>query len=441
MKFNRVSRVGHAERSFCAGSVSGGLAAGFMILFSLVNTLQAQTDPTAAQIAAAWAVFAGGAEGKVVYNTGGEMWAMNLKTGQAAKLMNFIQGAVTGDVSHGWGPVSAYCISPDGSRIAAQNPTGVIVCNIDGSGTKIIWQGQVVQDMMDLGWDGNDKVVYSRNWQIASTAINADNSAGVTVILWDHAAGNDPVAGGAGYASVNKCGDFLSFNIVRSTNCAHAPIIVKLSTQEAKDANIDTTGKCRDGCVCRQWMDSLGTICFHQGSHHDSTYLWRWGVGRIGELLQPSYCGMGGENWSYNTDYMIEVGDNNLMFDSTCIRKAYIRKTKTPGEILYLGSHFYWPDLWVGATAASIKSGDGNGRGLSAASALSVRIKRSTLTVRTRAGTAIKNLRLLDLGGRLVVAASGASGQYTMSIPCAGIYLLAWQESGCVRSRYITAAP
>jgi hypothetical protein len=435
MNFANVKKIasGRALRRIASGC---GCA-----LALLAGATLAAAEPTPEQIASDWAAFSGGLSGLVVYNNNDTLWLLDLQTGLSKSLKKFAQASFS--YSDDWGQSSGYRISPDGTRIAAQNGSGVFVCDITGQNTKIIWQGAPAGDQIALCWDGNDKVVYSQGWKIASTQIQGDNSAGATEILWDHAQQQLPgeVAdiGGRGLVSVNKCGDYLSFDILGS-KCANVPILVKLSTMDV----VAPIG-CQDGCQVRMLMDSTGTISFHEMTHNVPATMYQWGEGILSQTVSlPSKamgeCGVAGFGWTYDKKFMIQTGDNDLNNSPGCIKTARIRKAANLDQMMYLGTRYYWPDLWVGPPPSAARFGQGKPASRRTEARILVHQSRGEVIVRSRYGQEINDVQLYNLHGMAVARPERTSvSAYRIEVeglPSAA-YLLSWQQDGRTLCRYV----
>jgi hypothetical protein len=402
----------------------------------------AVADPTPDQIASNWAVMGGGKDGMVVYNTGKEMWLMTLKTGATKKLMNYPQASFS--FSSAWGQSSGYKISPDGHRIAAQNGTGVMVCNIDGTSPHVIWSGIPTGDQIALSWDGNDKVVYSscqagkKPYTISSTQVKEDNSPGPTDTLWNTA--KDPAPAGASYGgasglvSVNKNGDYLSFDIM--TDGPNIPVIVQVSTKKAHNP---THGG--DGCQIRMWPDGSGTVSYHVDTHLADATVYNYGQDKtIAKIPQPTSamgaCGNGGFNWAFDTNYLISTGDNDAKKSPGCISTARIRNAKSWDKYMILGATVYWPDLWVG-TATSVVPGKAD---LQATWNGAVRFAGNLLSIKDLGDKEIRNARVMNLKGAIVASGEKISRSElnvnVSSLPV-GVYLLSWERDGVTMSRHV----
>jgi hypothetical protein len=414
----------------------------FFFIISFFSLSYSQ-DPIPQQIASSWQRFSGGLEAKVVYNYNDTMCLLNLNTGQSVKLIRFPQANFS--FSSDWGKSSGYRISPDGKRIAAQNGSGVIVCNIDGTNVKVIWSGAPCGDQIALCWDGNNKIVYSSciannsAWKISCTEIKDDNSAGTTTILWDRSVDKLPSGitySGSGFVSVNKSGDFLSFDIMTGTNI---PIIVKVSTKEAK-APIGTN----DGCQVRMIMDSSGTISFHRDTHLAPATLFNWDKGILPQTVpmppdSMGGCGNAGFSWAYNTDYMIQTGDNDLRGSPGCISKARIRKTKNFNEMIYIGSKYYWPDLWVSTQQTNInKSSQSNF--INKAGDININVLKNKILI-SKNNTINSTPYLTAINGSIVAKAFlGSNGSYEINLKNInnGIYLLCYKSQNNLKSKILT---
>jgi hypothetical protein len=441
--------------------------------FSFAGSYSGQ-NPTLAQIDSAWRAFYGSPvhQGIVVYNkmTGGTtrdstkdtICLMRLVSGAGVAtikpLVRFVQ---YGGVS-GWGVSSCYRISPDGAKIAAQNNSGVMVCDTNGANMKWPWLGSMTTDQVNLSWDdsaGIRRIVYSTGlfsnttWHgvIARTVVNADNTAGRTDTLWNHAWGRDPAAGNTalGYTSVNKVGHYICFDMPIGLNL---PVIVNLTTRTAINPTATSPTVGTDGCQARLCQDTFGTISYHQDTHLRSTTLWRWTTnGIIGYVPCPntqtsgcSDCGNNGYYWcDSDTNYMVQTGDNQASISPGCYTKAFIRKGKTAPstKVMYLGDYIAWPALWIDPnpfvpTATIDKRVD-----QVPSSRISIRISGKELAIASAEGRTLDNVRLINVRGMVVARGERTAPdrqRFTVASLPMGIYLLTWQEANIARAKYIT---
>ena len=359
-----------------------------------------------------------------------------------------------------WGVTSGYAISRDGSRIAAQNCSGVIVCDSSGAHKKVISTTSLgSSDNVALCFDDSTyngitfhRVVYAAvNWLILRTTITDTNTAIKTDTLWKLSVTDscyDRLSPSGGYSSVNKAGHYLSFQVSWGVDL---PVVVDLISNTYQ---FPTTCM-EDGCAVRLCRDTLGTVSFHQWSHYIPTTLWRWGtpsmqsIGSVPCLIDPVNCspgqgdpGQGGENWcETNTNYMIQVGDNNLFTSPGCYTKAYIRKGKTtnPPQVLYLGDYFGWPNMWIDTSASTGVVDDRVGfSGLS--SKVILKISGNEVSLTGTAGGVLENARLINVKGAIVSRAEKVSSnkrRFAIAQLPMGIYVLSWRESNSAQSRAI----
>ncbi len=426
-------------------------------------------NPTMHQIDSAWRAFYGSPvhQGIVVYNkmTGGT-------TTDASKdtlcIMRLISGSGTASIKNlfryvqwvgvaGWGISSGYRISPDGAKIAGQNNSGVMVCDTNGANMKMIWLGALTSDQVNMSWDdsaGIRRIVYSTGvfsnatWHgvIARTVVNADNSAGATDTLWNHAWGHDPAAGGGarGYISVNKVGHYLCFDMPVNV-CL--PVIVNLLTRTAVNP---TNGG--DGCHARMCLDTFGTFSYHEGTHLRAATVWRWTTNRKvdsvpcpnAQLTGCTDCGNNGYYWcDSDTNYMSQTGDNDAGGSPGCYSKAFIRKGKTAPstKVMYLGDYLSWPALWIDPNVFTNVINNRVTPGPS--SRISIRIGGNELTLRSAEGRALDNARLINVRGMVVARGEKTAPdrqRFTVASLPMGIYLLSWRESNVAVARFVTIA-
>jgi len=363
-----------------------------------------------------------------------------------------------------WGVTSGYAISRDGSRIAAQNCHGVIVCDSSGSHLKVISTSDINNDCVSLSFDDtiqNGKTIHRIVYAampglILRTALSDTNTAVKADTLWRRT-NSDPCYGTRsltnGYTSVNKNGRFLSFNlVVRSGACI--PVVVDLNTNGYQ---LPLGGCSTDGCQIRSCWDAAGTVSFHVWSHRIPTTLWKWGTpggmndGTVPCPVDPAGCsmisgdpGQGGYYWcETDTNYMIQVGDNDVVNSPGCYSKAYLRKGKTtdPPTVLYLGDYFGWPAMWIAPAPFTSVVIHGRTPISDASSRISIQTSGNHLTLSGSAGSTLENVRLINMRGEVVSKAAGIS-------PCAkrfditrlsnGLYLVSWQESNSHKVRLVT---
>jgi hypothetical protein len=449
----------------------------------LCSRLSAQTNPTPHQIDSLWRAFYGPETHQclVVYN---KMTGDTTTQGHVSRDTLCIMRLLVSDGNatiknlfpysqcpspYGaayWGVTSGYTISRDGSRIAAQNCHGVIVCDSSGSHLKIISTSDINNDCIALSFDDtvqNGKTVHrivyaAMPFLILRTALSDSNAAVKTDTLWQQTS-SDPCFTSTsltmGYTSVNKNGRFLSFNLV-VTSGACIPVVVDLTTKEYQ---LPLGGCYADGCQIRSCWDAAGTVSFHVWGHRIPTTLWKWGTagggndGTVPCLVDPSGCsknsgdpGQGGYYWcETDTNYMIQVGDNDVLNSPGCYSKAYIRKGKTtdPPQVMYLGDYLGWPAMWI--DPAPYASGVIHNVAPVPDAYLrnSVQVGRQELTLSTAGGPLMENARLINVKGAVV-----SKGEKTSSFTCrfdirnlhTGIYFISWQEAGTIKARVITIA-
>jgi hypothetical protein len=456
------------------------------LLFTLIITasflpLLAQTNPTPHQLDSLWRAFYGPQAHQcvVVYNkmTGStftEGHVSNdtlcimrlLGNDQAATVKNLFPYAQCPSPFSAayWGVTSGYAISLDGSRIAAQNCHGVIVCDSSGSRMKVISTSDINEDCIALSFDDSSyngstmhRIVYAAMpFVILRTALSDTNTAIKTDTLWKRTLQDpcyDNTALNFGYTSVNKSGRFLSFNLVVNSG-ACIPVVVDLATQTYQ---LPLGGCYTDGCQIRSCWDTLGTVSFHVWGHHIPTTLWKWdtpggmNAGTVPCPIDPvncymnnGDCGQGGYYWCQtDTNYMIQVGDNDVINSPGCYSKAYIRRGKTtdPPQVLYLGDYFGWPAMWIDPQpypSGVIK----NSAPLSGASSrISVLIRGNAVTLSGLSGRALQSARLINARGTVVSRGEMASPdtrRFNTAHMSTGIYFMSWQESNTVKARIVT---
>jgi hypothetical protein len=442
-------------------------------------SLFAQTNPTMRQIDSLWRAFYGSPvhQGVVVFNkmAGGTTAAgdtskdtvciMRLTSGGGTAtvkpLFRFTQCQVSGLDPKQWGVASGYAISKDGSRIAAQNCSGVFVSDSSGAHFKNISTTALgTTDNIALCFDDSTyngttihRVVYAaRNWLILRTTISDTNTGVNNDTLWKLSTSDScysRLPRNGGYSSVNKFGRYLSMQIGTG---ADIPMIVDLKT---KQHQLPTTCT-EDGCAVRLCKDSTGTVCFHQWSHRIPTTLWKWGtpgmsnIGGLPCLVDPVNCllsngdpGQGGENWCENdTNYMIQVGDNDVQSSPGCYSKAFIRRGKTtnPPVAMYLGDYFGWPNLWIDpAPSAGVMYNRAETPGSSPR--ITIRISGNELTLWSPEGRTLDNATLVNLKGMVIARGEKTSSDrqhFTIASLPRGICLLSWRESNVMMARFIT---
>jgi hypothetical protein len=246
--FKEVFAVAH--RIFLSG----------VIVSATSVSLFAQTNPTLHQIDSLWRAFYGSPvhQGVVVYNkmAGGTTAAGDTSkdtlcimrlingggTATVKQLCRFTQCQVNGINPAQWGVTSGYAISRDGSRIAAQNCSGVFVCDTSGAHFKnISTTGLGSGDNVALCFDDSTyngttipRVVYAaRNWLILRTTISDTNTAVKNDTLWKQSASDScysRLSRSGGYSSVNKFGHYLSMQIT-TTSGIDIPMVVDLTTK------------------------------------------------------------------------------------------------------------------------------------------------------------------------------------------------------------------
>jgi hypothetical protein len=440
----------------------------------------AQTNPTLTQIDSLWRAFYGPQVHQcvVVYN---KMTVSTIPKGHVSQdtlcIMRLISGEQTASVKNlipfsqcpspfsgdYWGLTSGYAISRDGSRIAAQNCHGVIVCDSSGSNVKIISTSDINQDCISLSFDDTTyngktvhRVVYAAmpSWLILRTTLSETNTAVQTDTLWKRTNGGPCDATlyqNHGYTSVNKAGRFLSFNLVVGAGIC-IPVVVDLTTREYQLP----LGNCTtDGCQVRSCNDGLGTVSFHVWSHKIPTTLWRWGtpgaqnVGTVPCPVDPENCsngdcGQGGYYWcETDTNYMIQVGDNDAVHSPGCYSKAYIRKGKTenPPQVMYVGDYLGWPAMWIDPQPYSAGVINDRPRHSDSSSPISVQMHGSEISLSSPRGAALESARLIDLKGAVVSRGewiSPDSRRFTIGHLSTGIYFLSWRESNTAIARIVT---
>jgi hypothetical protein len=339
-----------------------------------------------------------------------------------------------------WGPSSGYKISPDGAKIAMQNNIAVSVCDSSGTNIKVIWVGSLNYDLFAQSWDdsaGIRRIVYSIGTIIVRSVINTDNTRGKTDTLWNMAWNKDPsvnVGTRSGYASPNKIGNYLSFDI--KTSGVWLPVVVNLSTQTSVNP---TNGG--DGCVMRM-ADSFGTVCYNPATHLTAAPLFRASTGAFlnsipcgnGQTNTCSDCGLCSINFCMtDTNYFIHCGDVDNNVSPGCYSKAFIRKGKTaksPQEI-YLGDYIGFPDFWIDPNPF-VTTGMGEGRIAPRQNGrLSIKFTADGLTISDVDGKIIDNAVLTGING--AIAAVGwktAANQWRFKVKSmpSGIYILTWRS-------------
>jgi hypothetical protein len=456
-----------------------------IFVFSLIvaaTYLPAQTNPTLPQIDSLWRTFYGAQvhQGIVVYN---KMTGSTIPTGHVSQdtlcIMRLISNGNTATVKSlfpftqcpspfsgdYWGLTSGYAISRDGSRIAAQNCHGVIVCDTSGAHMKVISTSDINQDCISLSFDDTTsngktihRIVYAAmpSWLILRTTLSDTNTAIHTDTLWKRTISGpcySTTMQNHGYTSVNKFGRFLSFNLVVGAGIC-IPVVVDLTTQEYQLP----FGNCSmDGCQIRLCNDGLGTVSYHVWSHKIPTALWRWGtpagenVGTVPCPIDPENCskslgdcGQGGYYWcETDTNYMIQVGDNDVHGSPGCYSKAYIRKGKTtiPPQVMYLGDYLGWPAMWIDPQPFPTV-GVINDRAPSSAisSRVSIQMSGNEITFTTAHGRPA-NTRLTNVKGVVVSRGretSPGTQSFAIEHVSTGVYFITWQESNAEKVTAVT---
>jgi hypothetical protein len=447
--------------------------------------LFAQTNPTLPQIDSLWRAFYGAPvhQCAVVYN---KMAGGTTAEGDVSRdtlcIMRLISGERTATVKnlfpyaqcpspfsgagYDWGVMSGYAISRDGSRIAAQNCSGVIVCDSSGAHKKVVSTTSINSDCISLSFDDSTnngitihRIVFAAiPWLILRTTLSDTNTAVKTDTLWkqtDLDPCYTPTPWISGYTSVNKSGHYLSFNVVVNSG-ACIPVVADLNTKTYQLP----LGDCNtDGCQIRSCRDTFGTVSFHIWSHRIPTTIWRWGTpskqnaGMVPCPVDPINCdrntgdpGQGGYYWcETDTNYMIQVGDNDVNASPGCYSKAYIRRGKTtdPPQVMYLGDYFGWPAMWIDSNAYSIDVINDRTLFIEKSSRVSVQINGSKLILMSTEGGGIYNARLINVKGVVVSRGEKMSAdkqRFAISYLPIGIYLLSWQEATVVRSKVVTIA-
>jgi hypothetical protein len=445
--------------------------------------LSAQTNPSLRGIDSLWRAFCGAPTHQciVVYNkmAGGTtayedvskdtLCIMRLisanKTATIKNLFPYAQCQSPYGASY-WGVTSGYAISRDGSRLAAQNCHGVIVCDSSGSHMKVISTSDINNDCVALSFDDTvqngttvHRIVYAAMpWVILRTSLSDTNTAVKTDTLWKRT-DLDPCYGSAsstmGYTSVNKNGRYLSFNVVVQSG-ACIPVVVNLDTKEYQ---LPLGGCYTDGCQIRSCWDTAGTVSFHVWGHRIPTTLWQWNTpggmntGTIPCPVDPVNCsvasgdpGQGGYYWcETDTNYLIQTGDNDVINSPGCYSKAYLRKGKTndPPQVLYLGDYFGWPAMWI--DPAPFSSGVIRSRAPSSdhPTQVTIMICGNMLTLSGPKAIRLESGRIIDVKGAVVARAAASSANthcYNISHLSTGVYLVSWRESNVEKSRIVTIA-
>ena len=346
-----------------------------------------------------------------------------------------------------FGSYSGYRISPDGAKIACFNNSVVQVSDTSGANIKVIKSVNLGPDMLAMSWDdsaGVRRLVYSIGSIIVRTVINENNTGGKSDTLWSYAWGKDPAKGtNVAYTSVNKSGHFLSFNMNNTQYPVNLPVIADLSTKTAKNP---TSGG--DGCQIRMVMDGTGTISYHENTHLASATLWRWPDTKLSGIPCPNgsmdNCSDCGNNIYYwcdsDTNFMAQAGDNTVSSSPGCYTKAFIRKGKTSGHMMYLGDYIGYPALWIDPRPYGVTP---TIRGAYAsAGGPNKTVVRFGSEIRIL-GASVDNVVLYRPNG--AIAARGntmveGAAVVKLSSLVAGTYILAWHEGSAAHSRYLTIA-
>ena len=375
-------------------------------------------------------------------------------TATMKKLLYFKQWSNGGN----WGVSSTYRISPDGAKIAMANNIAVEVCDTNGLNLKQIKPVNLNTDQLNMSWDdsaGIRRIVYSAGSVILRTVVNSDNSAGKTDTLWNHASGRDPSgASFTAYTSVNKVGNFLSFNIPDGVTGNNDPIVANLATKTAMSPSANSSGGIDDGCQVRMLEDHLGTVSYHQSTHLRAAYVWRWGMATgISHTLYQipcptnSGCADCGNNMFYwcdsDTNFMIQTGDNDAKSSPGCYTKAFIRKGKTSANVMYLGDYVSFPALWIDSNPFVSTETINKRNSQNHASPISIQILAHGLILRSPEGEGLDNVILCSMTGAIVAKGNWVSSsqqRVTITSLRAGMYLLSWHEGNSTMSKYVTLA-
>jgi hypothetical protein len=363
-----------------------------------------------------------------------------------------------------WGVTSGYAISRDGSRIAAQNGRCVIVCDSSGDHKKVISTTKSNLDCISLSFDDSTtdgktihRVVYAAiPWLILRTTLSDTNTAMKTDTLWTRSE-SDPCyisrATYTGYTSVNKNGRYLSFNIIDNAGVC-IPVVADLVSKQSQLP----LGNCSiDGCQIRSCWDAKGTVSFHIWSHRIPTTLWRWdtpgnqNVGTVPCPVDPANCGQnagdpgqGGYYWcETDTNFMIQVGDNDVNSSPGCYSKAYLRKGKTtnPPQVMYLGDYLGWPAMWIDPAEYTTRTINGRIPLSNPTMKVALQIRKGLLTLTNANGNAIENAMLINSKGMTVVRGTMKSADtyhFLIGHLPRGIYILCWLESNMLRAQAVT---
>jgi hypothetical protein len=353
-----------------------------------------------------------------------------------------------------WGYSSTYRISHDGSKIAMFNNNGVEVCDTNGTQLQIVKPSvNLNTDQLNMSWDDSAsirRIVYSIGSSILRTVVNENNTPGTTDTIWNHAWGKDPsTAHFSEYTSVNKVGNFLSFDIPDAASGNNDPIIVNLSTKTSMAGTpLDNSGQIGDGCQIRMLQDNLGTVSFHEATHLKAATLWRWPGTSMGTVPCPTNpaCTDCGNNMFYwcdsDTNYMVQCGDNDFGNSPGCYTKAFIRKGKNSAHVMYLGDYVAFPALWINPAAPGTNEINEKVKPTSD-QRVTVKMTGTELMLANLGNVPIDNAFLIGINGAVV-----ARGQRTApdqlriavsSVP-AGMYILSWRSANSTSAKFVTVS-
>jgi hypothetical protein len=322
-----------------------------------VSPLMAQ-NPTPQEIADAWDTFSDGQAGKVVYGNRDDdkIYVIDLATGEAEPIAD-LEESVPNNPNWAWGGCFYLKWSPDGNRISFQNNAKLMVMNADGSNQQVIATMDLGNpDNIRSGWDGNDKIAYTDRTRILRIAVNPDNTAGDTEILFDE---QEPAA--AGFTSVGISGDFVCWMDLRGnvlTGGGHRDLLLNWKTGEIKDM----VPRWSDGCQYIIKPDSSGAVMYCNNNHEDPAIVVSydidatdpdWKTTYVIDQLPPVEDPEGAFHiqqmtWSNDLNYVMHMGKSQNP-DHAWIRKMDDKLA------LYLGDYIDWPDLYFGEPVVDVR--------------------------------------------------------------------------------------
>ncbi len=449
------------------------LSAMFTPVFSSTSGAYTGQNPSPHQIDSAWRALYGTPthDAILVYNkmTGGSSDATedslcimrfglaNRDSAMKKTLMHFQQwiGA------SGWGVSSTYRISPDGSKIAMQNGTGVYVCDTNGTNLQLIESITAIIDQLNMSWDdsaGIRRLVYASNngntpFVLRRVINSTTNAKGTCDTLWSHAWGKDPSVDASWdqrYTSVNKVGHYLCFDM--SCN-ANIPIVVDIVAKTAQNPTDQGNSLGGDGCQVRMLEDGLGTVSYHPNTHLTSANVWRWGMNKDATLFKipcpngsSANCTDCGNNMFYwcdsDTSYLAQCGDNDQQHSAGCYTKAFIRKGKTSAHMMYVGDYVAFPALWINPTAPGTKATITSSAFILSRRA-TITLTRTELILANYGNRTIDNAILLNLTGAILASGRKAAPdqqKFTLLSVPSGTYILSWRSGNETSARFVTIA-